>query len=265
MQLDAAVEESAALCASCRLTRVIPPLAVTQYRTYWYRLEQAKRRLLYTLVSLQLPLTGKAQDPEHGLAFEFLADAGSLPKVVTGHDGGVITINIAEADDAERERVRLAMGEPYRTLLGHLRHECGHYYWERLIAGSEWQRAFGRLFGEEGQDYTASLQRHYQAPAFDWEQLHVSAYASAHPWEDWAETWAHYLHMVDTLETAQACGLALIRAKRGTGVARPTGRGALVRRDARALVCLDLRPQQPQPQSRYARRLPVLTRPAGAR
>jgi hypothetical protein len=206
-------EECAGLCVSCRLTHVIPPLGVPQYRTYWYRLEQAKRRLVYTLVSLQLPLTGKAQDAERGLAFEFLADAASLPRVVTGHDGGVITINIAEADDAERERRRLAMGEPYRTLLGHFRHESGHYYWERLIVGTKWHDAFRRLFGEETQDYTLNLQRHYQAPAPDWQQRHVSAYASAHPWEDWAESWAHYLHMIDTLETAQACGLALYPSK----------------------------------------------------
>src|SRR6202011_5238904 len=38
---------------------------------------------------------------------------------------------------------------------------------------------------------------------------HVTPYASAHPWEDFAETWAHYFHMVDTLETATAFGLRL--------------------------------------------------------
>ena len=67
---------------------------------------------------------------------------------------------------------------------------------------------FRRLFGDETQDYAQSLQRHYeQGPPADWMLRHVSAYASAHPWEDWAETWAHYLHMRDTVDTALSFGL----------------------------------------------------------
>jgi hypothetical protein len=200
------------LCRSCRLTTVIPDLTVPGNAEAWYRLEVAKRRLVYTLLHLRLPVANKSDDPETGLAFEFLAnprDPGA-PPVLTGHAGGVITINLAEADDAERERRKQALHEPYRTLLGHVRHEVGHYYWERLIQNSDRLAAFRALFGDESADYGSALQAHYESgPPADWQARFVSAYAAAHPWEDWAETWAHYLHMTDTLETAKACGVSI--------------------------------------------------------
>ena len=153
-----------------------------------------------------MPIPNRLDDPERGLAFEFLADGDRETPVLTGHADGVITVNIAEADDAERERRRTAMHEPYRTLLGHMRHESGHYYWDRLIAPTSEIDEFRSLFGDERADYAAALSTYYDrgAPA-DWQERFVSAYASSHPWEDWAETWAHYLHMIDTLETAAAC------------------------------------------------------------
>jgi hypothetical protein len=148
------------------------------------------------------------QDPERGLAFDFLRSPADGPRVLTGHAGGIITVNIEEADNPTRERIREEMHEPYRTLLGHLRHEVGHYYWDRLIAGSTWLEGFRKLFGDEQEDYAAALHRNYEQGARPgWEQQHVSAYASVHPWEDWAETWAHYLHMVDVLDTALSFGL----------------------------------------------------------
>jgi hypothetical protein len=199
------------LCGSCRLTRVIPDLTIAGNREAWYRLEAAKRRVVYSLLNLRLPFVPDQED-ERGLVFEFLADQsqnGEAP-VLTGHADGLITINVAEADDAERERRRRALGEPYRTLLGHVRHETGHYYWTRLIELGGLVEPFRRLFGDERADYAAALQHHYaQGPAADWYSGYVSAYASAHPWEDWAETWAHYLHMTDTLETAAACGVSI--------------------------------------------------------
>jgi hypothetical protein len=200
------------LCLSCRLTRVIPDLDAAGHRDAWYRLEVAKRRLLYTLIELHLPVVDRQTDPSRGLAFELVADAsGPLqPPVVTGHRDGVITINIAEANDAERERRRIALNEPYRTLLGHFRHEIGHYYWDRLIKDSGRLEAFRALFGDERQDYAAALKAHYEnGPPQDWQVRFVSAYATMHPWEDWAETWAHYLHVTDTVETAAGCGIAL--------------------------------------------------------
>jgi hypothetical protein len=140
---------------------------------------------------------------------------------MTGHSGGVITISLAEADDAERERRRNALREPYRTLLGHMRHESGHYYWTRLVEDTDRLDAFRAQFGDERDDYAAALQGHYtNGPVADWQTRFVTAYASAHPWEDWAETWAHYLHIADTLETAAACGVS-IRPRRGDEPALP--------------------------------------------
>jgi hypothetical protein len=197
-------DDESPLCRSCRLTRVVPDLSVEGHREAWYRVEVAKRRLVYTLLTLRLPFDS--------LAFEFLADRGpDAPQVLTGHASGVITINVAEADDAERERRRRELREPYRTLLGHMRHESGHYFWTHLVEPYVGRLArFRAFFGDDREDYPAALQRHYEAgPRADWQNQFVTAYASAHAWEDWAETWAHYLHMADTLETAAACGVSL--------------------------------------------------------
>ena len=187
---------------------------------------------------------------------------GGAP-VLTGHADGVITVNIAEADDAEREKRRTAMHEPYRTLLGHMRHESGHYYWDRLIAGTPELDEFRSLFGDERADYAASLGAHYDrgAPA-DWQERFVSAYASSHPWEDWAETWAHYLHMVDTLETAAACGLSLQPRRRDEPALPKAPRPGVaaagrVRAPDRQLVSADLRAEQPESRARPRRRVPV--------
>ena len=200
-----------ALCESCRLTRTIPNLTRAGHSALWGKLETAKRRLVYSLLGLQLPLANRDDDPENGLVFEFLADGDAQSeKVLTGHADGVITVNIAEADDAEREKRRVELGEPYRTLLGHFRHEVGHYYWNVLIRDGDRSEDCRRLFGDERADYGEALKKHYaDGPSPDWQSSFVSSYASSHPWEDWAETWAHYLHMTDTLETAATCGLSL--------------------------------------------------------
>jgi len=198
------------LCPSCQLTHTIPNLAIPENRLYWYKLETAKRRLLYTISALGLRFESRLIDPVGGLQFRFLEDAGPGMKVLTGHDNGLITMNIAEADDAKREKTREEMHEPYRTLLGHFRHEIGHYYFDQLVPGSAWEAPFRALFGDERADYGEALKAHYAngAPP-NWEQSFVSAYATTHPWEDWAETWAHYLHIVDTVDTAAGCGLML--------------------------------------------------------
>jgi len=197
------------LCRACRLNRTIPDLTQPENQLLWNRIEGAKRRLVSQLIALDLPVKSKVgEDPEHGLAFDFLRSPPEGPRVMTGHADGVITINIEEADDPTRERIRTEMHEPYRTLLGHFRHEVGHYYWDRLVRDTEWLGPVRELFGDEQQDYAAALKRHHEqgAPA-DWPQRFVSAYASSHPWEDWAETWAHYLHMVDTVDTALSFGI----------------------------------------------------------
>jgi hypothetical protein len=213
-----AADDPNALCPSCRLTRVIPDLMQPGQHEAWYRLEVAKRRLIYTLIALKLPVADKTADPEGGLAFEFLADPvdPTVPRVMTGHANGIITVNLAEADDAERERRRLQLHEPYRTLLGHFRHESGHFYWDRLVRDSDRINQFRDIFGDERVDYGEALQRHHMTgPPAGWPDRFVTAYASSHPWEDWAESWAHYLHMTDTLETAAACGVKLRPPRKG--------------------------------------------------
>ena len=213
-------DSSDAFCVACRLNRTIPDLTITRNRELWYKIEGAKRRLVYTLLSLKLPLTGEGNRPS--LRFDFLADPPGGPPVLSAHDHGLITLNIAEADDAEREKRRVSFHEPYRTLLGHFRHESGHYYWDQLIADSPHLQRFRELFGDETQDYGTALKAYHQngAPA-GWQERLISAYASAHPWEDWAESWAHYLHMTDNIETAAGFGVQL----------RPKNPAAKTRRD----------------------------------
>ena len=199
-------------CAACRHNRTIPDLSLPDNAAHWQKIEIAKHRLFYTLLKLRLPLATKAEDPT-GLAFDFIADrntpSGHIP-VMTGHENGLITINLTEADDVERERRRSQMGEPYRTLLGHFRHEIAHYYWDRIVGNSANLDGFRANFGDERHDYAAALQQHYAGgPPLNWPENFVTAYASSHPWEDFAETWAHYFHMVDTLETAGAFGLSV--------------------------------------------------------
>ena len=250
------------LCAACRHNRVVPDLSVPTNLQAWQRWQVALHRLIYSLRRLGLPLANRLDDPAHGLVFDVLADPEGGPKVLTGHDEGVITLALSEADDAERERRRTAMGEPYRTLLGHMRHETGHHYWDLLVRDAGQLAECRAVFGDDSQDYNAALKTHYAngAPA-EWQSAFVSAYATAHPWEDFAETWAHYLHIIDTLEMAGAFGLTLHpqlpdmsavgRGGRGPGPGRRGGfrplRAGRHRDPDRCLAAPDLRREQPQP------------------
>jgi hypothetical protein len=197
------------LCRCCRLNRMLPDLSVPENAVYWRRIAQAQRRLVSTLIGLGLPVKSRlSEDTRQGLAFDLLHALPGGPAVITGHADGIITLDVQEADDAHREQRRNELREPYRTLLGHLRHETGHYYWQRLVERGIWLEPFRALFGDERQDYAGALQAHYRdGPPADWRARHVSAYASSHPWEDWAETWAHYLHLRDTLDTARSFGV----------------------------------------------------------
>jgi len=200
-----------AFCIACQHNRKIPDISEPENHRLWQKLELAKRRLFYSLIKLRLPMPTEASGDSEPLVFQFLAETGT--PVITGHDNGVITISLAEADDAEREKARTQMGEPYRTLLGHFRHEVGHYYWDKLVRDGGTLDSFRALFGDEREDYQKALKRHYakgidnRSKDSSWQQGFVSSYATAHPWEDWAETWAHYLHIVDTLEMAAAFGI----------------------------------------------------------
>jgi len=198
-------------CTACKLNHTIPDISKNEYRQRWNTIENAKHRLVYSLLKMKLPLQSKTVDPEKGLSFDFMADEkDAQQKILTGHDEGLITINIAEADDISREMARKAMDEVYRTVLGHFRHEVGHYYWDRLIDNTPYLDECRQLFGDDRKDYGEALKEHYEkgVPA-DWWQHFISAYATTHPWEDWAETWAHYLHIIDTLETAAAFGVSV--------------------------------------------------------
>ena len=203
-------DKNEAFCLACRHNRTIPDLSQPGNLLDWRKMELAEHRLFYSLVRLGLPVPNRIDDPKHGLVFDLLADPPdpNAPRVMTGHDEGLITLSLAEADDAERERRRTQMGEPYRTLLGHFRHEVGHYFWDTLVRDGGHLKAYRAVFGDDRENYGAALERHYANGApHDWRERFISSYASAHPWEDFAETWSHYLHIVDTLDTASAFGL----------------------------------------------------------
>jgi hypothetical protein len=245
-------------CAACRHNRTIPDLSQPLNLARWRKIEVAKHRLFYTLLKLRLPLATRVEDAE-GLAFDFIADRamdGGHTAVMTGHDSGLITINLAEADDPERERQRSEMGEAYRTLLGHFRHEIAHYYWARLVARSSFLQEFRNTFGDERKNYVTALQTHYaEGPPPDWPEHFVTAYASVHPWEDFAETWAHYFHMVDTLETAGGFGLS----RQGSRIGQDRFRSASCGFGShhRGLAAAHVRGQLDQPQHGLAGPLPL--------
>ena len=206
-----------ALCDSCRLTSVRPNDAETDALAAFADAEAAKRRLLFQLDTIGLPIVDRDTDPDNGLTFEFLSSRGR--PVTTGHQGGVITLDLSESDDAHREFVRQQLGEPYRTVLGHLRHEIAHYYWPTLVERAGTIDEFRTVFGDEGASYEDALASHYggdSTPA-EWGETHVSQYATMHPWEDWAETFAHYLHIHGGLQTADSFGLHVDEPARSSG------------------------------------------------
>jgi hypothetical protein len=194
------------LCVSCRLTRTRPNDNDRPAMVAFAVAERAKRQLLFQVLSLGLHVRDRSEDPVTGLAFDLLSSRNR--EVMTGHDDGLITLDLSESDAVHREFVRLQLGEPYRTVLGHLRHEIGHYFWPSFTAEPDAHAEFRELFGDESMSYEDALARHYQSgPPVDWPDNFVSAYATMHPWEDWAETFAHYLHIQAGLETAVAFGL----------------------------------------------------------
>ena len=209
------VDDVAERCASCRLTSVRPNDTEVDSIEAFADAEAAKRRLLHQLMGLGLPVIDRSIDAQHGVAFELLSSRGR--SVMTGHDSGVITLDLSESDDDHREFVRQQLGEPYRTVLGHLRHEIGHYYWPSLVEQNGNLSEFRSMFGNERVPYADALVRHYSQGGAHWSDAHVSRYATMHPWEDWAETFAHYLHIDAGLATAEAIGLAVGEPARSAG------------------------------------------------
>ena len=214
------VDEAQVFCTACRHNRVVPAPDSPAGLAGWRKLEAAKHRLFASLHRLGLvrviDRAGVAS-----LGFLFLEDPPGGPPILTGHAFGLITVAVTEADDAQREQRRLALGEPYRTLLGHFRHESAHYFWDRLVRDRGREDECRAVFGDHAADYPAAVQRYYAAGApHDWQKHFVSAYATMHPWEDFAESWAHYLHMMSTLDTAQAYRLQIAPLADRFGVLR---------------------------------------------
>jgi hypothetical protein len=196
---------SGAPCRACALTTARPEGDDRVAMSQLIVAEFAKRRLIRQLFHLKLPIESRRGGS--GLAFELLAPQNG-EQVLTGHADGVITINLSESNDPHREALRIKLGEPYRTMLGHVRHEIGHYYWQVLVDDEPAQEPFRELFGDERQDYGKALDAHYgEGAGEDWAKNHISHYATTHPWEDFAETFAHYLHIADALETAATVGI----------------------------------------------------------
>lgn len=200
------------LCLSCQMDRVIPNLADRRNVILWGKVEAAKRRLIYELLSLGIPMVPGGSGLFDGLTFRIVStrmDSG----VTMGHLNGLITVNLEEADDTYRQIHRQNLGEESRTVLGHFRHESGHYVWQRWFDKLPWNHvhrlAFREVFGDERRDYSWALYRHYSVGNSQPPENHISAYASCHPWEDWAETWAHYLQMMDGVQTFHSLGLDL--------------------------------------------------------
>jgi hypothetical protein len=208
------VDDNNDFCIACRHNRLVPNTDTQDGIDRWRRISQAQRHLFYSLLRWNLPHPNRQEDPQGGLVFDFLEDTvqndGNLVPAITGHEDGLIAIRAAEADDVTREQARMAMDEPYRTLLGHFRHETGHFVWNKLVRDRNGFDEFRAVFGDERQDYGAALQERYaNGPVAGWQATFISAYASVHPWEDFAECFAHYLHIVDTLETARGFGIAI--------------------------------------------------------
>lgn len=201
-------ENGGKFCSACELNRIIPNLSDRQNFQKWQRLEVAKHRLIYQLDRLKLPYESKLKNPTDGVCFDFLSRSPSHNRM-TGHSSGVITILLEEADSVHLEKMKSELLEPYRTLIGHFRHEVGHYFWDMLVAKNTGiLEEFRSIFGDERVDYGQALLRYYQSKyQADWQNSFISQYASSHPWEDWAETWANYLHIMAMAETSFSFGL----------------------------------------------------------
>ncbi|MGE0214146.1 zinc-binding metallopeptidase family protein [Mycolicibacterium sp.] len=200
-------------CLADSLIRREPDAADTVAREKLVPTTAALRRLVFQLLDIGLPVEPYFRRTG-GLAFDLLSSFSEDRPVTIGHADGVITIDLVESLDAYRESLRVRLGEPYRTMLGHFRHEVGHYYQNVLVeTGPGAQRHLTEcraLFGDERAGYGEAIDRHYRfgAPA-DWQDTFISEYATMHPWEDFAECFAHYLHITDTLDTAREAGMVL--------------------------------------------------------
>ncbi|MDX1483219.1 MAG: putative zinc-binding metallopeptidase [Alphaproteobacteria bacterium] len=192
------------LCRACAMTGLAPDPSIPNAIANWAKTEAAKR---WVIDNLGLWDWFTPKDPGPRPVFHMLAE-GAMP-VFMGHADGVVTISVAEADPVLRITRRQALDEPYRTMIGHIRHELAHMLWWRLSLRTDFIDGFRDIFGDERSDYVAALERHYQqGPPVDWRLNYLTAYASTHPHEDWAETAAHLLHLTDIADSFIAVGLS---------------------------------------------------------
>ncbi|KAA5539180.1 hypothetical protein FYK55_24995 [Roseiconus nitratireducens] len=194
-------ESADALCRYCSLNQIVPDLSMPGNREKWLSIERAKHRVLYDVDRIGFPIITDAGDGRAILRFEF--KSSTAEPVTTGHTSGLITMNIAEADSVQREQTRVQFGEPQRTLVGHFRHELGHYFWDVCVNPSRLDE-YRQLFGDErNPDYVTAQQQYYSGgPPDDWWTTYVSEYATMHSWEDFAETFNAYLDMIAIVGTS---------------------------------------------------------------
>ena len=192
-----------AFCRSCAMTALAPDPEIPGAMANWAETEAAKRWVIDNLGRWHW---FRPEDPGTRPFFHMLADGDTLAPM--GHGDGVVTISVSEADAVVRTTRKEALNEPYRTMIGHMRHEIAHMLWWRLSLREDFLTAFREMFGDERADYPAALQRHYEhGPSRDWELFYLTSYASSHPHEDWAETVAHLVHLTDITDSFVATGL----------------------------------------------------------
>ena len=193
-----------AFCRSCAMTALAPDPSIPNAIPNWAQTEAAKRWVLDNLGRWHW---FRPEDPGAPPVFHLLAE-GPTP-VLMGHVEGVVTISVAEVDPILLTTRREALEEPYRTMIGHMRHEIAHMLWWRLSLRDDFLDAFRATFGDERIDYRASLQYYFEnGPPAEWRQHYLTTYASAHPHEDWAETAAHLLHLTDITDSFVATALS---------------------------------------------------------
>lgn len=194
-------------CRSCAMSYVVPDLNVGDNLLMLARAESAKRWVLANLSCWQwFTNADVGRRPRFLMLSEYTS--GRSEQIMMGHAAGEITINVTEADELIRLQRQRELGEQYRSMVGHFRHELAHFCFDRLSLSPEFLSEFRELFGDERQDYGTALLRHYEAPLAPGED-YITPYSTAHPHEDWAETVAHLLHLVDFSDSFVSAGLAM--------------------------------------------------------
>ncbi|MDM7457933.1 MAG: putative zinc-binding metallopeptidase [Paracoccus sp. (in: a-proteobacteria)] len=205
--VEASSRDSHGLCRSCAMSRVIPDLETGPNRALFAKAERAKRWVLANLSQWAwFTDADRGRKPHFLMLSEHLV--GRSEQITMGHAAGEITINITEADALIRLQRQRELGEHYRSMVGHFRHELAHFLFDRLAQAPGFIEGFRSIFGDEREDYAAALARHYKAPR-DPGDAFITGYATAHPHEDWAETVAHLLHLVDFTDSFVSTGLTM--------------------------------------------------------